>query len=802
MSKVLPLYLEEEMKSSYLNYAMSVIVSRALPDVRDGLKPVQRRILYAMHELGLSSTKPHKKSARVTGETLGKYHPHGDVAVYDAIVRMAQNFSLRYPLIDGQGNFGSVDGDPPAAMRYTEVRLSPVAEELLQDLDKKTVDFVSNFDNTLKEPVVLPAKIPNLLLNGSSGIAVGMATNIPPHNLNELVDACIKIIDNPDISLKELLTIIEGPDFPTGGIIVGEEGIKEAYEKGRGKITLRGKVVIENKEGKENIIITELPYQVNKANLVEKIANLSQNNRIIGIKSVRDESDRKGIRIVIETSRRMDTQVILNQLYRYTPLQVVFGIILLALVDGKPRLLNLLEAINLYLSHREEVIRRRSKFLLDKERKRAHLLEGFKKVLERIEMVINLIKSSPSPAKAKERLIKSLNLTETQAQAILDMRLQRLTALEREKIDKDYGESLKKIKELEETLHSKEKIKKIIKRELLEVKEKYGDTRRTLILKEKGEEISFEPEDLIEKEDIVITLTSQGYIKYTPLKAYKHQRRGGKGVNGIILEREDLVSNLIIANTHSLILFFTSLGRVYWVKAYDIPQRKRSSRGRAIVNFLPLKKEEKEIITAAIPIESFNENKFLIMITKKGLVKKTPLSCYSRPFKKGINAIRLKEEDKLIKVLLSSGEDDIFISTKKGKAILFSEKDLRPLGRVSLGVKGISLREDDQVINGVIAKDDESVLTITSKGFGKRTLFSKYRKTKRGGKGIINIRLTSSKGEVVGIKRVKEDDDIVVITKKGKSIRLLSKDIPLVGRSTTGSRIIKLEENDEVKVLA
>jgi len=801
MSKIIPLYLEKEMKTSYLNYAMSVIVSRALPDVRDGLKPVQRRILYAMHELGLSSNKPHKKSARVTGETMGKYHPHGDVAIYDAIVRMAQNFSLRYPLVDGQGNFGSVDGDPPAAMRYTEIKLSSKAEELLQDLDKETVDFVPNFDNSLKEPVVLPAKMPNLLLNGSSGIAVGMTTNIPPHNLNELVSACIKVIDNPDLSLKELLKIIKGPDFPTGGIILGEQGIEEAYEKGRGKIILRGKAIIESKEDKETIIITEIPYQVNKANLVEKIVNLSQNNRITGIKSVRDESDRKGIRIVIEVSRRVNAQIVLNQLYKYTPLQITFGIILLALVENKPRLLNFLEAINFYLAHREEIIRRRSEFLLNKEKKRAHLLEGFRKALEKIDAVINLIKSSPSPAKAKESLIKSLSLTEDQAQAILDMRLQRLTALEREKIDKDYKESLKKIKELEETLQSKEKIQGIIKKELFELKEKYGDTRRTLILKEK-EEISFEPEDLIEKEDIVITLTSHGYIKYTPLRAYNRQGRGGKGVNGMILEKEDLVSNLFIANTHSIILFFTNLGRVYWVKAYDIPQRKRSSRGRAVVNFLPLKKEKNELIAAAIPVDDFNQNKFLIMITKKGLVKKTPLSSYSHPFKKGINAIRLREEDKLIKVILSSGENDIFISTKKGKAILFSEKDLRPIGRVSLGVKGISLREDDQVINGVIVEEGESVLTITSKGYGKRTLFSKYRKIKRGGKGIINIRLTSSKGEVVGIKRVKDDDDVIVITKKGKSIRLLAKNIPLVGRWAAGSRIIRLDKGDEVEAFA
>jgi len=797
--RISSLILEEEMRTSYLNYAMSVIVGRALPDVRDGLKPVQRRILYAMRDLGLAHNRPHKKSARVTGEVLGKYHPHGDMAVYEAMVRMAQDFSLRYPLIDGQGNFGSVDGDPAAAQRYTEVRLSAIAEEMLEDLDKETVDFVPNFDNSLKEPSVLPAKLPNLLLNGSSGIAVGMATNIPPHNLSELVDGLVKVIENPQISLEELLKIIKGPDFPTGGIILRRDGIEKAYEKGKGKIILRGKVDMENADGGENIIITELPYQVNKAKLVEEIAELAQNDKIKGIRNVRDESDKGGIRVVIELSRGASAKVILNQLYKYTSLQITFGIIMLALVDGKPELLSLPQAMKLYLRHRKEVVTRRTKFELAKEEKRARILEGFRKALSDLDRVIKLIRSSSSPQEARKSLIELLEISEEQARAILEMRLERLTRLERDKIERDYESSLKVIDRLRSLLSSEEKIWQTIKEELLELKKKYGDRRRTVI-QEREEKLVFRPEDLIKKEDILITLTSQGYIKYTPLRAYNRQNRGGKGMSGILLEKGDFVKDLILASTHSILLFFTNSGRVHWAMAYDIPQKKRSAKGRAIVNFLSLKNEES--ISTVIPVDDFGVDKFLFMVTKKGMVKKTSLSAYSRPKKGGIIAITLKNEDELIKVMLTSGKQDILLSTKRGRAIVFSEKDVRPTGRSSAGVKGIELEEGDEVRGAVIVEDDEALFTVTTKGFGKRTLLSRYRKTKRGGKGIIDIRLVSHKGEVVGVKKVGEKDEVVVITRKGKSIRLAAKNIPLIGRNTTGSRIIKIEDDDEVVALA
>ncbi len=796
--KIAPLYLEEEMKNSYLNYAMSVIVGRALPNVRDGLKPVQRRILYAMQDLGLASNKPHRKSARVVGETLGKYHPHGDIAVYDALVRMAQEFSLRYPLIGGQGNFGSTDGDPPAAMRYTEVKLTPLAEEMLEDLDKETVDFAPNFDSSLQEPSLLPAKVPNLLLNGSSGIAVGMATNIPPHNLNELIDACTKMIDNPDVSLEEILDIIKAPDFPTGGIIVGKRAVKTAYREGKGKITLRGRAFIENEDGKERIIITELPYQVNKSRLVEIIADLSQNNRIRGIRTLRDESDRKGTRVVVDLVRGMSGEIVLNQLYKYTPLQTTFGVILLALVDGKPRLLNLAQMIKYYLEHRLEVVTRRTQFLLSKEKRKAHLLEGLRKALNKIDRVIQIIRASSDTKKAKETLIKLLDLTKLQAQAILEMRLQRLTGLEREKIEKDYQLSVKKIEEMEEMLAHKEKLWATIKEELKEIKKKYGDRRRTKV-ERKEKELMFKPEDLIKKEEVVITATNKGYIKYTLLKAYRRQGRGGKGASGMTIEKEDFVEDLLIANTHSTLLFFTNLGKVHWTRVYDIPQKKRSAKGRALVNFLSL--GENERVTATVAIDDFDASRSFLMVTRKGVVKKTLLSAYSRPQKGGIIGINLRKGDKLIKVLLVEENQDVVLSTKQGKAILFSEKDIRPTGRVSMGVKGISLNEEDEIRDAVIAEKSLSLLTITSKGYGKRTLFSRYRKTKRGGKGVINIRLALHKGGVVGAKKVSEDDEILVITKKGKSIRLATRGVSLMGRNTSGLRLIRLEEDDEVIAL-
>jgi len=789
------LYLEEEMRSSYLSYAMSVIVGRALPDVRDGLKPVQRRILYAMQGLGLYPNKPYRKAARLVGEVLGKYHPHGDTAVYDALVRMAQDFSLRHPLVDGQGNFGSVDGDPPAAMRYTEVKLSSITQELLEDLDKETVDFQPNFDASLDEPTILPAKLPNLLLNGASGIAVGMATNIPPHNLRELTDACVRMIEESEVSLDELIRIVKGPDFPTRGEILGQEGIEEAYKSGKAKITLRGKVSVTTLKGKDCLIINELPYQVNKAKLVQLIAELAQSNKIKGIKNLRDESDKGGIRVVIELSRGTVPQIVSNQLFQYTPLQTTFGIILLALAGGKPRLLNLREAIRFFLDHRKEVVTRRATFLLRGEKKKAHILDGLRRALAAIDRVIEIIKSSLSPEEAKKGLIELLQLSEVQAQAILDMRLGRLTGLEKKKIDEDYKVSVNKIKELEGLLASEERIWSTIKEELLRIKEKYGQPRRTLI-KKREKPLILRPEDLIIKEDIVITVTSQGYIKFTPLRAYRRQNRGGKGASGIALTQMDDVDSLILANTHSTLLFFTNIGRVYWAMAYDIPEKKKSAKGRAIVNFLHLR--EKERVQTVFALDKFEDKRFLLMATKKGVVKKTSLSAYARPQKGGIIGIRLREEDELIKVLLTSGEQDIMLCTKKGRAILFSENEVRPTQRASKGVKGISLSPNDEVATAEVTEEGQTLFTITRRGYGKRTLFSKYRKIKRGGKGVINIRLISEKGEVAGMRKVKGTDEIMVITRKGRSIRIHARGIPRIGRNTIGSRIVRLDKDDEV----
>ena len=789
------LYLEEEMGSSYLSYAMSVIVGRALPDVRDGLKPVQRRIFYAMQGLGLYPNKPYRKAARLVGEVLGKYHPHGDMAVYDALVRMAQDFSLRHPLVDGQGNFGSVDGDPPAAMRYTEVKLSPITQELLEDLDKETVDFQPNFDGSLEEPTILPAKLPNLLLNGSSGIAVGMATNIPPHNLGELVDACVEMIEEPEVSLDELIRRVKGPDFPTGGEILGQEGIEAAYTSGKAKITLRGRVSVTTLKERDCLLINELPYQVNKAKLVELIAELAQNNRIKGIRNLRDESDKGGIRVVIELARGTVPQIVLNQLYQYTPLQITFGIILLALAGGKPRLLSLSQAIRFFLDHRKEVVTRRTAFLLQGEKKRAHILEGLRRALGAIDKVIEIIKSALSPEEAKKGLIKLLQLSDAQVQAILDMRLGRLTGLERKKIDEDYARSVDKIKELEGLLASEDRIWSTIKEELLQIKEKYGQPRRTLI-KQRETPLILRPEDLITRENIVITITSQGYIKCTPLKAYRRQSRGGKGVSGMALEQMDDIDSLILANTHSTLLFFTNLGRIYWAMAYDIPEKRRSAKGRAIVNFLHLGEEER--VRTAIALDSCEDERFLLMATRKGMVKKTSLSAYSHPQKGGIIGIRLKEEDELINVLLTSGDEDIILCTRKGRAILFSEKEVRPTQRASRGVKGISLSPDDEVAAAEVAEGREALFTITRRGYGKRTLFSKYRKTKRGGKGVINIRLVSEKGGVAGMKKVKGTDEIIVITRKGRSVRIPVRSVRLIGRNTIGSRIVRLDKDDEV----
>ena len=794
-------FLEEEMKKSYLSYAMSVIVGRALPDARDGLKPVQRRILYAMRELGLLPNRPYRKSARLVGEVLGKYHPHGDMAVYDALVRMAQDFSLRHPLVDGQGNFGSIDGDPPAAMRYTEVRLAPISEELLNDLDKDTVDFTPNFDNSLKEPVVLPAAFPNLLVNGASGIAVGMATNIPPHNLGEIIDACIAMIENPQITLEELLNFVKGPDFPTGGIILQSEGIKKAYEEGKGKIIVRGKARIEREGGRERIIIEEIPYQVIKTNLIEKIAELAQSEKIKGIKSIRDESDKRGIRVVIEVSRAFTSEIILNQLYKHTPLQVTFGIILLALVDGKPQQLSLTQAIRYYLDHRRNVVIRRTKYLLAKEEKKAHILEGFKKALNRLDEVVKTIRESSNPEEAEKNLIERFDLTKTQANSILNMRLQRLTSIERDKIEKDYTQAVENIKEFRAILKSDERIWGIIKEELGRIKEKYATPRKTLIEEETTaqELLNFKPEDLIEKEDVVITITSNGYIKYTPLRAYKRQKRGGKGASGISLRRGDAAENILLCNTHSTLLFFTSSGKVHSIKAYEIPQKGRGEKGRSIMNFIPLEKEEN--ISAVIPVESFASHNFLFMVTKKGIVKKTLIKEYSHIKRGGIIAIKIHTEDELMKVLITSGNDDIILCTKRGMAIRFSEKDVRPMGRVSAGVKGINLSRGDEVVDACIVDENADLLTITTKGYGKRTPFSSYRKIKRGGKGIKNIKLASERGEVVATKKVSKDDEVIIITQKGKSIRLWAKNIRQTNRVAAGCRIIKLDEDDRVIAL-
>jgi len=790
------IFLEDEMKKSYLNYAMSVIVGRALPNAKDGLKPVQRRILYAMRDLGLLPNRAHRKSARLVGECLGKYHPHGDMAVYDALVRMAQDFSLRHPLIDGQGNFGSIDGDSPAAMRYTEVRLTPISEELLMDLDKDTVDFIPNFDNSLEEPVVLPARFPNLLVNGASGIAVGMATNIPPHNLGELTDACLAMIDNPQITVQELLQFVKGPDFPTGGIILKSEGLKEAYQEGKGQIILRGKAFIERENEREKIIIEEIPYQINKTNLIERIAELAQEEKIKGIRSIRDESDRRGIRIVIEVSRAFTSEIALNQLYKRTPLQTTFGIILLAIVDNKPRRLSLSQAIKCYLDYRREVIIRRTHYLLDKEEKKAHVLEGFKKALNRIDEVIKIIKESPNPREAEKRLIDRLTLSKIQANSILNMRLQRLTNIERNQIDKDYENSLKNIENFKAILTSDVKVWELIKNELREIKKKYATPRKTLIGTERLENLDFKPEDLIEKEDVIITITSSGYIKYTPLISYKKQKRGGKGMSGVSLQKGDTTKNIFLCNTHSTLLFFTNSGKVHATKTYEIPQKKRSERGRAIVNFLRL---NEDTIATTIPLDNSSSNKFLFMVTKRGIVKKTSVDKFSHLRQGGIIAIKLREADELIKVLLTSGEDEIILSTKKGMSIRFSEEDVRPMGRVSTGVKGITLSEEDVVIDAVVLEDGADLFAITTKGYGKRTYFSKYRKIRRGGKGVKNIKLHPKRGLVVATKKIKKSEEmLIIITREGKSIRVRTKNIRRIGRITAGVRIIKVDKNDEV----
>ena len=795
--KIVQAPIEDEMKTSYINYAMSVIVGRALPDIRDGLKPVHRRILYAMNELGLSHTKPFKKSARIVGEVLGKFHPHGDVAVYDALVRMVQDFSLRYPLVEGQGNFGSIDGDSAAAMRYTEARLDAVSDELLGDIDKETVDFTPNFDESLVEPTVLPAKLPTLLVNGSSGIAVGMATNIPPHNLNEVIEAVIGVIENPEISTKDLLKIVKGPDFPTGGVICGRDGIKSAYETGRGRLIVRSKAAIETgaRGGKDAIVVTEIPYMVNKTNLISSIVALVESKKIEGIYDIRDESDRDGMRIVIELKRDAVPQIVLNQLFKHTQMQETFGVIMLSLVDGQPKVLNLKQMLEQFIAFRIQIIRRRTQFELDKAEKRAHILEGLKIALKSLDLVIKTIRSSKDPETAKAALIKNFGLSEAQAKAILEMQLQRLTALERDKIDAEYLELLKKIEYFKSVLKSKEKVLGLIKEESGELVKKYGDERRTQVV---ARETEIEIEDLIAQEDVLITISHAGYVKRMPVTTYRRQRRGGRGVTGggIRDEEEDFIEHMFLASTHDYLLFFTNTGRVYWQKAYEIPQASRQAKGKAIVNLLAL--EQGETIASVLQVKEFDDEHYVFMVTKNGVVKKTNLTAYSHPRSKGIAAIKLRPKDDLIDCKLTHGKNEIFLATAQGKAIRFHEKNAREIGRTGSGVRGIRLGKKDEVVALEIVDPKSTILTVTSQGFGKRTTFKEYRLQSRGGKGIINTKVTAKNGHVVKVVSVSEDDEVILVTEDSMVVRFSVNQIRTVGRNTQGVRLIKLRPKDEV----
>ena len=789
--------IEEEMRTAYIDYAMSVIVARALPDVRDGMKPVHRRILYTMNEDGFTPDKPYRKCATTVGDVLGRYHPHGDSSVYDALVRMAQDFSLRYMMVDGHGNFGSIDGDPPAAYRYTEARMSKMAQYMLSDIDKNTVDFMPNFDDRLQEPTVLPARIPALLANGSSGIAVGMATNIPPHNLTELANGIIKIIDEDNVTDEELMTVIKGPDFPTGATILGREGIKQAYTTGRGKITLRAEAEIEEMSGgKQRIIVSSLPYQVNKSKLIEYIADLVKEKRIEGISAIRDESDRQEkVRIVIELKRDANPQVVLNLLYKYTQMQDTFGIIMLALVDGEPKILTLRECLDHYIEHRRKVVLRRTKFDLDKAEARAHILEGLKIALDNIDEVINIIRSSYDDA--KERLMERFGLSEIQAQAILDMRLKTLSGLQREKIEEEYNELMKLIAHLKEILASETLVYQIIKEEMIEIKEKFGDERKTKIVAAEGE---IYVEDLIKEEQSVIALTHFGYIKRMPIDTYRSQKRGGKGITGMTTKEDDFVKQIFTASTHDTILFFSNKGKLYRLRGYEIPESGRTAKGTAIVNLLSLDAGEK--ISTIIPIQNFAEGKYLLFATRNGLIKKTALTEYNSARKTGLLAITLKDEDELIDVRLTDGEDNVVLVTKQGMCITFSERDVRPIGRVSQGVIGIRLDEDDSVIGmeSIIQGSNATLLAITENGFGKRTELDEYRVQTRGGKGVITYKITPKTGVIVGIKIVNEEDDVMLITDTGTIIRINVKDISVLGRSTQGVTLMRTNEGKVVSI--
>jgi len=792
--KILPIAIEDEMKKSYIDYSMSVIVGRALPDVRDGLKPVHRRILFAMNEMGFAHNKPYKKSARIVGEVLGKFHPHGDTAVYDTLVRMVQSFSLRYPLIDGQGNFGSVDGDRAAAMRYTEARLAQVSSHLLDDIDKDTVKFVPNFDESLQEPTVLPSRMPNLLVNGSTGIAVGMATNIPPHNLNEVISGVLATIENPEITIKELMKHIKGPDFPTAGTIMGRDGIRDAYETGRGKVMIRAKATIESGPKKEAIVISEIPYQVNKTNLIESIVALVESKRVEGIYDIRDESDRDGMRVVIEIKKDANAQVILNQLYKHTQMHQSFGIIMLSLVKGQPRVLNLKQMIEYFIEFRVEVIMKRTKFELDKAERRAHILEGLKIATANIDKIIKIIRAAKSPEEAKNELMSQFSLSALQAQAILELQLQRLTQLERHKIDEEYAALIKHIAELKSILKSRQKVLSMIVEESKELVKKAGDERRTQIV---AAEKEIDIEDLIVEEDVVITLSHAGYIKRIPVSAYRKQNRGGSGVNAAgMKDDDDFIEHLFLCSTHETILFFTNTGRVYWRKAYDIPQASRIAKGKSIANVLALNPTER--IQSFLKVKEFDDKRYVVMITKNGIIKKTRLEQYSRPRTGGVQAITLRDKDELVSCMITTGEDTIFIASREGMAIQFSEKDVREMGRTASGVMGMRMDKKDYVIAAELTHPESTALTVTESGYGKKTYYKEYRLQTRGGKGVINANVTDKNGKVVNVITVVEGDEIIVMTDKGMVVRSESDQIRTTSRNTQGVRIIRLKDGHKV----
>jgi DNA gyrase subunit A len=791
--------IEDEMRQSFLDYAMSVIVSRALPDARDGLKPVHRRVLYTMYELGNDWNRPYKKSARVVGDVMGKYHPHGDAAIYDALVRMAQDFSLRYPLVDGQGNFGSIDGDPPAAMRYTEARMSRIASEMLADIDKDTVDFQPNYDDTAQEPTVLPAKVPNLLVNGASGIAVGMATSIPPHNLGEIVAALLAMIERPDMTVDELMEYVPGPDFPTGGILCGREGIREAYREGRGIVTVRARATIETDEktDRQAIVVTEIPFQVNKARLIERIAELVNDKTLEGIADLRDESDRQGLRIVIELRKDAPAEIVLNQLYRHTPMQDSFGVNLLAIVDGRPRTLDLKEALRVFLDHRREVVTRRTLFELREAERRLHVLEGFRRVLDDLDRAIAAIRAAADPPTARAALMSGFGLSETQAQEVLNLRLQRLTSLEREKILEELAETEARVRRLRDILGDEREILGIIAAELAELRDLYGDPRRTEI---RDASVEFSVEDLIAEEDMVVTISHEGYAKRSPVGIYRAQRRGGRGKIGATTRDEDFVEHLFVASTHSSILFFSSAGRVYWLKVHEIPLAGRAARGKPLVNLLSIEAGEK--ISAVLPVREFRPGRYVVFATRRGLVKKTDLMAYANPRSSGLIAIALEEGDEVIGVLETDGEREIILSTRNGQAIRFRESEVRPTGRATYGVRGITLEEGDAVVAMALVDPAASLLAVSENGFGKRTGFEEYRLTRRGGKGIITMRVGQKTGPVVGVAPVTDEDELMLITTGGKVIRLRVSEVREAGRNTQGVRLIGLDPGETVVAIA